>query len=111
MLPFDAKKVQENARKASTEDLLDRVTAYREGMEPEALDIIEAELRQRGVGPEEIEAHSLRGHDILRLPDGVAAKCSFCRRPAVESRWGAHKLFGLLPVFPRRLYFCAEHRG
>ncbi|MCI0460554.1 MAG: hypothetical protein L0Z62_26670 [Gemmataceae bacterium] len=111
MLPFDVKQVQENARKATTEDLLDRVTAYREGMEPEALDIIEAELRERGVGPEEIEAHTLRGQDILRLPDGVAVKCSFCHRPAVVSRWGVHKLFGLLPVLPRRFYYCAEHRS
>ena len=42
-------RVRANVQAASTEDLLDRATVYREGMEPEALDLIEAELRRRGV--------------------------------------------------------------
>ena len=43
MLPFNPERVWQNAREASTEDLLDRVTVYRAGMEPEALEIIEEE--------------------------------------------------------------------
>jgi hypothetical protein len=100
-----------NVRKATTENLLDRVTAYRAGMTPEALDLIEAELKDRGVGPEQIAAHAERcRQEVLFLDDGTAAKCSFCERPAVGRGWSMHRLFGLLPVFPRRFYYCKEHR-
>ena len=44
------------------------------------------------------------------LPDGTAAKCSFCPRPAVAKGWAMHRLFGLLPVFPRNFYYCENHR-
>ena len=44
MLPFESERVRKNAREATTEDLLNRVTVYRGDMEPEALKIIEAEL-------------------------------------------------------------------
>ena len=57
---LDLDKVRANARAASDEDLLDRVTVYREGMEPQAVPIFEAELRDRGVGPEQIEGHAQR---------------------------------------------------
>ncbi len=46
-MDWDADRVRANARQASTEDLLERVTIYRSGMEPEAVEIIEAELRRR----------------------------------------------------------------
>ena len=107
----DPQRVLLNVRQATTEDLLDRVTAYRAGMTSEALDMIEAELKDRGVGPEQIETHTQRcRQEILFLPDGIAAKCSFCERPAVARGWSMHRLFGLLPVFPRRFYYCKEHR-
>lgn len=107
---WDLERVKENVRQAETEDLLDRATVYRAGMEPEALDVIERELWARGVCGEQIEVHALRrGRDVLRLPDGSAAVCSFCRRPAVREAWGWHRLWGLLPVFPRRLRQCREH--
>lgn len=118
-MQFDRQRVEENAREATTPDLLDRVTVYRAGMEPEALTIIEDELRARGVSAERIAAHAEeRGQEIIPLPDGTAAPCSFCHRPAVEQRWGWHWLSlmvlgerrGLLPIWPRFYSYCALHR-
>lgn len=110
MLEFDAERVTRNAREASTEDLLDRITVYRDGMEPAAVEIIEEELRRRGVERTEIEAHSAyRSERMIVLPDGIAKPCSFCDRPAVEQRWGWHRLWGYLPVFPRFLSYCEKH--
>ena len=80
----DPQRILLDVRKATTDDLLDRATAYRAGMTPEALALIEAELQDRGVGPEQFAAHaeSCR-QEVLFLPDGIAARCSFCDRPAV----------------------------
>jgi hypothetical protein len=110
-MQFEAEKVLTNAREATTEDLLERVTVYRGGMEPEAVRIIEAELHNRGVGPEEIERYRAEhaGQTIF-LPNGVAARCSYCQRAAVAQGWAMHRLWGLLPLFPRRFYYCEEHR-
>src|SRR5262249_54896018 len=96
-------------RAATTEDLLDRATIYREGMEPEALDMIERELRARGVGWDAIAEHE-RSRREKALPDsqGIALKCCKCRRPAVVEDWDWHRLWGLRPVFPRRLGWCEE---
>src|SRR5262245_49520354 len=41
---LDLEKVRANARAASTEDLLDRVTVFRDGLEPEAVAVLEEEL-------------------------------------------------------------------
>src|SRR5262245_132920 len=99
---FDLKRVAEFIRRAETEELLDRVTVYREGMEPAALDLMEGELDRRGITREEIADHdAMRRETAIMLPDGTALRCSFCNRPAVvrRSRW--HKLFGVVPIFPR----------
>jgi hypothetical protein len=111
MLHFDRERVLTNVRQAETEDLLDRATVYRAGMEPEALDLIEAELRSRGVTEEEIHKHAERqsGRSIP-LPDGTAARCSFCDRPAVAQGWGWHRLWGLLPIFPVLHSYCERHQ-
>jgi hypothetical protein len=110
MRAFDAEKVLLNVRQATTEDLLDRVTVYREGMELEAITIIERELRDRGVTPEEIDAHRERARqEVLMGPDGVAAKCSFCQRPAVTAGWTMHRLWGKIPLFPRHFRYCKDH--
>src|SRR5690242_38547 len=99
---FDPERVRQNARQATTEDLLDRVTVYREGMEPEALAIIEQELHDRGVWAEHIEAHAeQRSRTAIPREDGTATPCSYCERPAVDEGWDWHHLWGLLPVFPR----------
>jgi ATP-dependent helicase YprA (DUF1998 family) len=111
MLPFNRERVLVNVRNATTEDLLDRVTAYRAGMEPEALDLIEAELRDRGVTAAQIEAHAEgRRREGVLLSEDVAARCSFCDRPAVVSAWGWQRLGRLVPLFPRVFRYCAEHR-
>ena len=112
MLPFDADKILRSARLATTEDLLDRVTAFRNDMEPEAVEIVEMELRRRGVGSEQIEqTRQDRAGKLTRDLNGLTARCSFCSRPAVERRWGWHRLWGRLPVFPRRLNYCQQHQS
>ncbi len=108
---FDLERVKANVRKATTEDLLDRVTVYREGMEESALAVIEQELRARHISADEIEAHAeRRRRETSFLPDGTAVRCSFCHRPAVAEGWGWHRLWGLLPLFPRFYHYCSEHR-
>jgi hypothetical protein len=110
MMPFDAQRVWVNVRKATTEDLLNRVTAYRSGMEPEAIAIIEEELHNRGIGSQEIRAHSDQlGPEVIEDAKGLTARCSFCRAPAVAEGWGWHKLWRKLPVFPRFLRYCRKH--
>jgi hypothetical protein len=107
---LDLERVKRNVREATTEDLLDRATAYRAGMEPEALPVIEAELEARGITAEEIAAHAEeRRQESLLLPDGTAARCSFCYRPAVAEGWTWHRLWDLVPLFPCFYRYCAEH--
>ena len=108
---FDRERVQSNVRQATTEDLLDRVTAYSAGMEAAALEIIEAELRSRGVESHHIAAHAAeRARTMIPLSDGTAAPCSFCRRPAVQEGWGWHRMWGVLPLFPRIYLYCEKHK-
>ena len=115
---LDLERVRQNAREASTDDLLDRVTVYRKGMEPEALAILEEELQDRGIGPEEMRAHAERRDlECLFLEDGTAAPCSFCHAPALAEGWGWHwvsvmiwgKRRPIVPVFPRFYRYCAAH--
>ncbi len=111
MWSFDPERVRENVRKASTDDLLDRCTVYREGMEAEAIQIIEEELQSRGVTREQIQAHaaSYEGQ-VLVDAQGIAYRCSFCDEPAVEARRGWHMFWRLIPLFPRLFYYCSAHR-
>ena|SRR5207249_3685288 len=108
-LHLDLDKVRANVRQAETEDLLDRATFYRAGMEPEAIEIIEEELRRRGVTAADQLSWQESGQDCLRDADGTAVKCSYCRRPAVYRGWGWHRLWGLIPVFPRKFALCKDH--
>jgi hypothetical protein len=109
-MQFDAERVLLNVRQSTTEDLLDRVTAYREEMEPEALRIIEAELSDRGVTAEQVEVHAEQYRCETTFPPGEVYRCSFCRRPALIQAWGWHRLWGRLPLFPRLLRYCRKHR-
>lgn len=107
---WNEEKVRENIRKASTLDLLDRITAYRKGMEPEAIEWIEDELYRRGVTAAQIAEHREEcERECIMLPDGMTAMCSFCRRPAVAEGLGWHRVFGVLPLFPRWFRYCKEH--
>ena len=108
---LDADKVRANVREAATEDLLDRATIYRDEMEAEALDIIEGELRDRGVAWDQIAEHERkRRANALLDSSGVLLTCHRCHRPAVGEGRGWHRLWGLLPLVPRRLAWCEEHR-
>jgi hypothetical protein len=111
VLEFDPTRVLANARQSGTEDLLDRVTAYRAGMDPQAIPIIEQELRSRGIGAEAIQARLEQcRREHLMLADGTAAKCHFCYRPAVVRAWGWQRLWRRLPIFPRPFYYCKAHQ-
>jgi hypothetical protein len=108
---LDLRAVAANIRKAETEDLLDRVTVYRDGMEPAAVDLIEGELSRRGLSPEEIAEHDRRRREeVVFRDEGTVVKCSFCHGPAVWVGWGWHRLWGWVPVFPRILTRCERHR-
>jgi hypothetical protein len=107
---FDLERVRKNVQEASTEDLLDRATVYRAGMEPAALELIEEELKARGIDAAEIEEHGERRRPQVKyLPDGTAVRCSFCYRPAVGEGWDWHRLWGKIPLFPRFYCYCEEH--
>jgi hypothetical protein len=103
--------IRANVRQASTEDLLDRATVYREGMEAEALDLIERELQERGVSWDVIAEHERnRREQLLFDSQGIALKCHRCQRPAVVETWGWHWMWGVIPLFPRRFAWCSEHQ-
>jgi hypothetical protein len=103
-------RVRADVRQASTEDLLDRATVYREGMELEALTIIDRELHERGISSAERDAHEeRRRRRMLTGPEGLPVKCCRCYRPAVVEHWNWHRLWNVLPLFPRRFSYCREH--
>jgi len=109
---MDLNLVREHARKASTERLLDRVTIYRDEMEAAPVEIVEAELRSRGVDHNQVVAHlAMRERDgLLRRDDGTVIPCSHCTRPAIETRRKWHRLWGwFVPLFPRNFYLCKKH--
>jgi hypothetical protein len=111
-MKFDLKRVAEFIRRAESEDLLDRVTIYRNGMEPAALDLMEMELDRRGFSRDDIREHDrLRRQTAILLPDGTALRCNFCDRPAAVRRWGWFRLFRRIPIFPRVFAYCEAHGG
>ncbi len=111
MLAFDPQRVLVNVRESETQDLLNRVTVYRDGMEPEAIPIIEKELYDRGVTAAQIQEHRERlEKEIVVAADGLTARCSFCHAPAIAHAWSWHRLWGMIPLFPRHFYYCREHR-
>lgn len=108
---LNLEKVRENARNSSTEDLLDRVTVFRHEMEPQALSVLEEELRGRGVSAAEQADHEERRRQSAVVREGgEVVRCDRCRRPAVweDTQW--HRLWGVVPLFPRRMALCEEHR-
>src|SRR4051812_8571495 len=107
-------RVRQNVAAATTPDLLDRVTVYRAGMVPEALELIEAELRRRGVSAADlVDYQESRSREPLLVDrDGLVLPCSFCERPAVGRRWGFMRLgfFKLkVPLLPWLFRHCASH--
>lgn len=102
--------VAEYVRRATTVELLDNVTVYRDLTEPAAVDLMEGELSRRGETPERIAEHeNQRRATALVGPDGTVLRCWRCARPAVIWRWRWHRLFGRFPLFPRIVRECDEH--
>src|ERR1700682_6494336 len=101
MFELDINRVRSNVAKATTADLLERATVYREEMEPAALDIIETELRRRGGSYQEQAAFG-EAHEktVLHHPDGSAVRCHLCPRAAVGVHWDWWRWFGMVPVIP-----------
>jgi hypothetical protein len=99
-----------NIRQADTDDLLDRITAYRAGMEPDAVNLIEQELHKRGVTATRIAEHEEAcKREWIYNDDGTAKVCSLCRKPAIRQTMGWFKLLWLVPVLPRTLWLCKVH--
>lgn len=112
MFNFDIERVRENIQKATTEDLLDRITVYRMALEPAALEAVLAELTRRGITPADMVQHGQQRGSVLHDAAGLTRTCgaSQCHKPAIVSAWGWHRLFGKVPIFPRAYYWCEEHR-
>jgi hypothetical protein len=113
MLEIDRERIRANVQAATTQDLLDRATVYRDGMEPEALELIEEELRQRGVTAAQQIDHQTQYEDTLRDGEGLPLYCDYCDhlRPAVWRGWRWYWWWGLVPLFPIRVALCARHAG
>ena len=112
MFDVSPKVWQQNFQAATTGDLLDRLTVYRPGMEPEALRLIEQELLVRGWNRADIEAHAREYESelpLLRHADGSARECVYCRRPALVRRWQWYWIKGRVPLFPQRVDLCYDH--
>jgi hypothetical protein len=108
-MKLDLNRVRANVSRADTVDLLDRATVYREGMEPEALELIESELASRGFGPAELDRHRARQSEVLVDRHGYARKCSFCTAPALVQGWGWFCLWEKLPIVPWYFRYCRDH--
>lgn len=118
-MDFDLKTVSEFIRKADTEELLDRVTVFRDSMEPAAVDLIEDELWRRGITPDMVANHAANRGEVVRRADGSVVRCSHrdrsrgpaCQRPAASAHWRTFRLFGTVPLFPWPQPRCREHGG
>jgi hypothetical protein len=111
-MEWNEEKVLLNIRAADTDDLLDRITAYRAGIEAEAIDLIEQELHRRGVTAAQIhdQAEAYRRECVFDA-NGIAKMCSICRRPAVSEGWGWHRILGKLPIVPCWMRYCKLHQA
>jgi hypothetical protein len=111
MLEDAKERIRANVRAASTCDLLDRATVYRDGMEPEALQLIEVELRQRGVTAAQQADHAAQYLTVLHDRDESVLFCDYCEHlvPAVWRGWRWYWYLGLVPLFPIRVALCARH--
>ena len=108
---FDIRRVAEYVHSADSEELLDRVTVYRDGMEPAALDLMEGELDRRGVTRAAIaEFEAMRRETALTRTDGTIIRCLLCDRPATgRGRGWITIMGGRVPIFPWRFPYCDTH--
>jgi hypothetical protein len=98
-MQLDLEKVRIYAKKADNRALLDRVTVFRQGMEPAAIEIIKIELLER--------AYKDLG---IRGPEGLPRLCKKCALPAISREWGWLKVFGFIPLLPWQHLYCEEHK-
>lgn len=109
-MEIDLRRVAEWMRSASTEELLDRVTVFREDVEPAAFDLFRGELDRRGVPEWAIAEHELvRRERIIQRADGSVVKCWKCPRPAVARARRWWRILRVIPVLPLRMPVCEEH--
>lgn len=110
MFPENLERTRELSKVTSTEELRDRVTVLRDDYEPAALSIFEAELRSRGLTPADWAERKAdpAAAPILRA-DGTPARCESCDRAATVKILGWHRLWGLVPLFPRYFRYCESH--
>jgi hypothetical protein len=82
-------------------------------MEPPALELIEEELRRRGVTAAQQVDHAMQYLTVLHDRDGLVLYCDYCEYqvPAVWRGWRWYRYLGLVPLFPIRVTLCAEHAG
>ena len=110
MSESELEKVAEFSRTANTDELLDRVTAFRADHDSEAIRVFERELRNRGIGREELERRTVEMQEtVLKTANGAAIHCYFCDRPATVRIVAWHRLWGKVPLFPRPMSVCGEH--
>ncbi|MSR32216.1 MAG: hypothetical protein EXR99_11990 [Gemmataceae bacterium] len=108
---IDLNKVAGYAQNACTEELLDRVTLWRQGMEADALQILEMELAKRGITFQEVQNHAEQWSGrVARDASGLPLVCKQCPRPATVIGWSWVRILGLLPLFPRRCGYCDTHK-
>jgi len=106
----DIEAIRRFVMNADTFDLLDRVTVLRHEMELEALKLMESELDHRGIEPAMIQDYRAeRASEVVFRSDGSIPRCCECDRVAVRKKWGWHRMYGKVPVFPMVKYFCDEH--
>jgi hypothetical protein len=109
-VPFRAEKRLARLKAMPTAELLDRVTVLQEQMDPDALELMQAELAGRGVGPEEIGAHARELRLlVVKGKDGLPATCYVCGRAAVAQIETWHRLLGIVPLFRRQVFLCLDH--
>ncbi len=109
-MKLDLEAVAAWIRRAETDELLDRATVFRPEMEPEAVDLVLAELSRRGISDAKIEGHaSARLACAVIRPDGTVERCRFCDRPAAVRAWKWWRLFRIVPVFPVPMPVCERH--
>lgn len=107
---LDLKTIAARMRAAETELLMDRVTVFRDEMEPAAVDLIEGELARRGVTDQQLTEHfQFRQENLLIRPDGSVVRCNFCERPAVVQAQGWYRVLRFVPVYPRLFAYCVVH--
>lgn len=112
MRPEELAPVSIFAGTATTEELIDRVTAFRADQDDDALRVFESELTRRGVNRESIDSRQRDLNETLvTRADGSALACAFCDRPAEAEIWAWHRLWGKVPIFPRPMAVCPAHVG